>query len=211
MSHSTSSPPGEPRATPPCTARDLVAVLYRQAGLIAVCALVPVALQSVFDHELPPGARQNRWRSEATGGLKLDLSPDFAIAVSGAAPLDAGPGSQALALPLRLDATRQNGLAPRLNPTPAESHVIVDAPDPATRRSKSRIVAWPGPLAGLLAGLLLAALRELGGDRMRSPREAERALGLPVLGAIPTLSAKARSAYFGPPTGAQNAAPTELA
>ncbi len=67
-----------------------------------------------------------------------------------------------------------------------------------------------GPLAGLLLGLLLAGRRELGGDRMRSPREAAQALGLPVLGAIPTLSAKARTACIGPPIGTLSAADSEL-
>jgi uncharacterized protein involved in exopolysaccharide biosynthesis len=89
----------------------------------------------------------------------------------------------------------------RLNPTEAESRVVIDAPDhpSAAEGKKKPIVALLGPVAGLLLGLLLAGLRELGGERMRSPREAEWALGVPVLGAIPTLSAKARSAYFAPP------------
>jgi hypothetical protein len=55
-----------------------------------------------------------------------------------------------------------------------------------------------GLLAGLLLGLLAAAMRELRGDRMRSVREAEWALGAPVLGAIPTLSARARGALLAP-------------
>jgi tyrosine-protein kinase Etk/Wzc len=101
----------------------------------------------------------------------------------------------------------------RLNPTEAESRVIIDAPDhpTAAEGKKKKIVALLGPVAGLLLGLLLAGLRELGGERMRSPREAEWALGVPVLGAIPTLSAKARSTYLGPPMGSLDAAPTELA
>ena len=99
----------------------------------------------------------------------------------------------------------------RLNPTEADSRVIIDAPDHPVAGQKKKIVALLGPVAGLLLGLLLAALRELGGNRMRSPREAEWALGAPVLGAIPTLSAKARNAYLGSSTGALNAAPTELA
>jgi len=55
-----------------------------------------------------------------------------------------------------------------------------------------------GLLAGLLLGLLAAAARELRGDRMRSAREAEWALGAPVLGAIPTLSARARGTLLAP-------------
>ncbi len=86
----------------------------------------------------------------------------------------------------------------RLNPTEADSRVIIDPPDhpSASAGKKKKIVALLGPVAGLLLGLVLALLRELGGDRMRSPREAEWALGVPVLGGIPTLSAKARAAYF---------------
>lgn len=101
----------------------------------------------------------------------------------------------------------------RLNPTEAESRVIIDAPDhpTAAEGKKKKIVALLGPVAGLLLGLLLAGLRELGGERMRSPREAQWALGVPVLGAIPTLSAKARNLYLGLPPGTPNAVPTELA
>jgi len=58
----------------------------------------------------------------------------------------------------------------------------------------SGIAALPGLVAGLLLGLGIAALRELRGGLMRSPREAEWALGAPVLGSIPTLSTKARDA-----------------
>lgn len=89
----------------------------------------------------------------------------------------------------------------RPNPVEAESRVVVDAPDHPTvgEGRRSVAVAWMGPLAGLVLGLLIAGLRELGGDRMRSPREAAWALGAPVLGAIPTLSAKARAAYAIPP------------
>ena len=75
------------------------------------------------------------------------------------------------------------------------------APDHPTLADgrKNGIVVLLGTIAGLVLGLLLAGLRELGGDRMRSVRDAERALGAPVLGGIPTLSAKARNGYFGAP------------
>jgi uncharacterized protein involved in exopolysaccharide biosynthesis len=86
----------------------------------------------------------------------------------------------------------------RLNPTETESRVIIDAPDHPTSAEgkKKKIVALLGPAGGLLLGLLLAFLRELGGDRMRSPREVTAALGMPVLGAIPTLSARSVAAYL---------------
>ena len=108
----------------------------------------------------------------------------------------------------RLD---QIDLTLHLDPTEAERRVIIDAPDHPTLAEgrKPRRVALLGPLAGLLLGLVLAGLRELGGDRMRSVREAERALGVPVLGGIPTLSAKARNAYFGPRLGTSAGAAAE--
>ncbi|HEX7638991.1 MAG TPA: Wzz/FepE/Etk N-terminal domain-containing protein, partial [Burkholderiaceae bacterium] len=67
----------------------------------------------------------------------------------------------------------------RLNPTETESRVVVDAPDHPTKAEgrKKPLVALVGPLGGLLLGLLLAGLRELGGDRLRSAREVEWALG----------------------------------
>ena len=59
------------------------------------------------------------------------------------------------------------------------------------------VAAVPGLVAGLLLGLLAAAARELrGGDRLRSAREAERALGVLVLGGVPTLSGRARRALL---------------
>jgi uncharacterized protein involved in exopolysaccharide biosynthesis len=93
---------------------------------------------------------------------------------------------------------------PRTAAAEADSRVIIDAPDHpgAADGRKPPLLALLGPLGGLLLGLLLAGLRELGGDRMRSPREAEWALGAPVLGAIPTLSAKARSAFLVQPAPA---------
>jgi hypothetical protein len=99
----------------------------------------------------------------------------------------------------------RNDLSMRLNPADAETRVVFEAPD---RRSVSevgnqRFVALLGLAGGLLLGLLLAGLRELGGGRMRSPHEAESALGVPVLGAIPTLSAKARDTYLGTARGAR--------
>lgn len=101
----------------------------------------------------------------------------------------------------------QIGVAARRDPMDAGSRAVVDAPED----SKGNAVALLGTAAGLLLGLLVAAVRELGGERMRSPREAEWALGVPVLDAIPTLSAKARNACLGLPLNAPDATPAEPA
>ena len=121
----------------------------------------------------------------ATAGLRLDLEPGATVA-----PLADAPDAEASIAPLRLDDARQ------LDEVLA---TLSRAPPAAGSSSPGGTAAWPGLVAGLLAGLLLAGLRELRGERMRSPREAEWALGVPVLGTIPTLSAKARDACFAPP------------
>ena len=296
---------------PPRCARDVIAVLYRQAGLIALCALIGAAVSllpylrqphgsastaKVWVQAEQPGspsfpsrlaqAREDLRQSEdrivallvqdggrpagsgrigsahaaAEGCLRLDLDPGPAVARGRSTPAIATRKAQTLELRLRLDEARQldtdaagpvrnlrrarsvpenTQLEAELNRlerarrlaqerfvelqgkldqidlslgTGAEGRVIIEAPGrPTVVEGTKKIAALLGPLAGLLLGLLLAALRELGGDRMRSPREAERALGVPVLGAIPTLSAKARSACLQPPMGAQDAAATEFA
>ena len=101
----------------------------------------------------------------------------------------------------------QIGVAAHRDPMDAGGRAVGDAPE----ESKGNAVALLGTAAGLLLGLLVAALRELGGGRMRSPREAEWALGVPVLDAIPTLSAKARNACLGLPLNAPDASPAEPA
>jgi hypothetical protein len=178
-------------------ARVAIAVLYRQAGLIALCVLAGAAISLLLSlrqprvdvstaparvqTQLPSAPSAGDVHSMAGSGLKLDLDPGLAIA---------GDGSTLVSS--RNEARRIDIDADRALPA-------------------SRIAVLLGPLAGLSLGLLLAALRELGGDRMRSPGDAQRALGVPVLGAIPTLSAKARSGCFQPPMGVPDAAPMGLA
>ncbi len=193
--HSPFFPPGVSR-----TARLLVAVPWRQAGLIAACALAGAAASALVSLRHPGAAAapaQVRvpapWRAaaalapeaDAMAGLRLDLEPGATVALDGDARLADGAEAQAPVAPLRLDDTRQ------LDEVQA---VLSLAPPAGGLPSPAGIAAWPGLAAGLLAGLLLAGVRELRGQRMRSPREAERALGVPVLGTIPTLSAKARDA-----------------
>jgi hypothetical protein len=202
--------------------RDAVAVLYRQAGLIVLCALAGSAVSlvpSLRQPRLPasiakaavqtgqPGARlllSAVGPAQDGGGLKLDLdleseseSESESGAGNGSAPVAVALTAQTLEPQLRLDLI---DLFLRPGSSEGERRLIVEAPDhPRVAESeKNRRVALLGPLAGLLLGLMLAGLRELGGDRMRSVGEAEWALGVPVLGGIPTLSAKARNDYFRP-------------
>jgi hypothetical protein len=211
-----------PRGVPTRGARDLVAVLYRQAGLIAVCACVGTAASRVIEMRQPrvdvssedasiqaepPGApslpsgaaayRDDPYPDAADrmeGGLKLDLNPETTVAAAALTSVAAALTTQMPGPQLRLDEA---------------GRYDADAPDRPTWGQKDKTVGLMGPFAGLLVGLLLAAPRELGGDRMRSAREVERALGAPVLGAIPTLSARARSAYLG--SSAAERAATQLA
>ena len=201
---------------PPRTSQRLVAVPYRHAGLIALCTLVGALAAAV-----PPLQRARaplvstaarvpapRLSSAIAGpiGLRLDLEPGFAALPDGARPAtdglrrpDAQPGH---APALRLDGA--HGLdaidialsqaPPAAGRVAAQAFAVTAAADGGHSR-----LAWPGLAAGLLLGLLVAAVRELRGQRMRSPREAEWALGAPVLAAIPTLSARARAALLAPP------------
>ncbi len=192
---------------PGIAARRLVAVPWRHAGLIAVCALAgglastlfwprpaPVRLAAVRPHVQ---AIQDAAPPPVGGiALRLDPEPDVRADAGGTTPLaDAGNASASL----RLDAA---------SPSDEIDAALRDAPPAAGRPlqalageagSEHPGTTLPGLVAGLLLGLLAAGARELGGERMRSPREAEWALGAPVLGAIPTLSAKARDALLEPP------------
>jgi hypothetical protein len=185
--------PGVSRA-----ARHLVAVPWRQAGLIAACALAGAAASALVSLRHPgaaaaaaearvPAPRREAPAPEAgaMAGLRLDLEPG----ATAAPPADAPDAEASIAPPRPDDARRPDEIQAALSL----------APPAAGSPSPGGIAAWPGLVAGLLAGLLLGGLRELRGGRMRSPREAERALGVPVLGTIPTLSAKARDACFASP------------
>ena len=199
--------------TPPAiVAQRLIAVPWRHAGLIAVCALAGGLASTMFWPQPAPArvavvkprvqAIQDAPPSTAAGiELRLDLEPGAAVAgatrTAGASPLASAA--------LRLDDAREpDEIDAVLRQAPPAAgrlmHATSDhAPTTAPVRQSATL---PGLVAGLLLGLLAAALRELGGQRMRSPREAEWALGAPVLGAIPTLSAKARDALFERPDAA---------
>jgi capsular polysaccharide biosynthesis protein len=89
----------------------------------------------------------------------------------------------------------------RLDPSDAESRVIVDQPSrPQANEGKRKpLIVLAGPVAGLLLGLLLAGLRELFDQRLQSRRDVMTRLGLPVLGALPRLSSSERQRLAGMP------------
>lgn len=76
----------------------------------------------------------------------------------------------------------------QLTPAALDGRLVVDAPtQPQSGEArKKKLIAMAGPVAGLLLGLLLAALRELTRQRLRTRRDVERLLGVPLLGALPT-------------------------
>lgn len=76
----------------------------------------------------------------------------------------------------------------QLTPAALDGRLVVDAPtQPQSGEArKKKLIAMAGPAAGLLLGLLLAALRELTRQRLRTRRDVERLLGVPLLGALPS-------------------------
>ena len=169
-------------------AQRLVAVPWRHAGLIAACAVAGgVASASFWLQPAPTRVVDVKPRFQAIQdapgiALRLDLDPG-ASGMPRPADASASPSSAPL-LDDQVDAA--------LREAPPAAGLAI----PAAPNDTHPDAALPGLVAGLLLGLLLAGVRELGGQRMRSAREAEWALGAPVLGAIPTLSARARGALL---------------
>jgi len=77
-------------------------------------------------------------------------------------------------------------------------HVVEPATVPAAPVSAAAPVrAGLGGLVGLLLGLMAAVLLETTDDRIRSPQDAERVLGVPVLAEVPDMSPPPRVAPAG--------------
>ena len=201
-----------PLGTRPRTSQRLIAVPYRHAGLIALCALAGAIAASAPSlpraRTLPArGQAAQPWPdTAATMGLRLDLEPGFDMAGDDVAPAtdglelaEARPG-QPSALQLD-DARTLDEIELSLREGPPAAGLV--AAQSLARPAAADVGRWrlggTGIGGGLLLGLLAAALGELRGQRMRSSREAEWALGAPVLAAIPTLSARARAALLAPP------------
>jgi hypothetical protein len=203
-----------PLGARPRSSQRLIAVPYRHAGLIALCALagaIAASAPSLLHARTlsASGHAAQPWPdTAATMGLRLDLEPGFDIAGDAAAPAtdglelaDAQPG-QPSALQLD-DARRLDEIELALREAPPAAGLV--AAQSLARPATADGDRWRlggsgiGIGGGLLLGLLAAAIRELRGQRMRSSREAEWALGAPVLAAIPTLSTRARAALLAPP------------
>lgn len=199
-------------ARPPAVQR-FIAVPWRHPALILACTLAGAGAAAVLSQRPAPAPA-------ALGHLRMQPilpSPD----VLAAATIVAGSGGPGLRLDLELgppltaspaevllqdddahvadvrDVDDIDALLKQLPPAAGApgAHTLDGATPAADGRG---MILAPGLLAGLLLGLLAAAARELRGDRMRSAREAEWALGAPVLGAIPTLSARARRMLLAP-------------
>ncbi|OYT89896.1 MAG: hypothetical protein CFE46_05810 [Burkholderiales bacterium PBB6] len=88
----------------------------------------------------------------------------------------------------------------KLNPTEADSRVVVDAPQlPLPEEGRKRgSLAMLAPLAGLLLGLLVAGWREMTDRRLHGAIELARLPGgLTVLGSLPRLSDAERQQLLG--------------
>ena len=202
--------PNDPVGRVQRAVRLLLEIPYRQAGLVALCALAgvaaPLGLARVRAPAQVANARAPAQRPRPTpvgDAVRLRLALEPEIAVSRTA-LAAQPASSATAL--RLDHARPaDPIDALLKSAPTAAGRPALEADPGTVADPSPSIGWRGLGIGLLLGLLLAAVREWPGGRMRTVREAERALGAPVLGAIPTLSAKARAA--GRPAAGATSAP----
>lgn len=207
--------PRAPDATPPdIVAQRLIAVPWRHAGLIAACVLAGGLASSTFWRHAAPvrvaAARPHVQAiqdapSAAASGIELRLDVDLGAPDAAPAAMRTADAAQTSATTLRLDdAGWSDEIEAALRQAPpAAGRLVGTSSSSDAERPRPTL---PGLAAGLLLGLLVAALRELGGERMRSPREASWALGAPVLGAIPTLSTRARGMLLEPRPAAPDAA-----
>lgn len=195
MNASIAPPPG-------LVAQRVIAVPWRHAGLIALFALAGgLASASFWPHAVPTRVDVVRPRMQAIqdappGGIELRLDQEPVAAAIAIEAVRIAGAARVSPATLRLDAAAaDDAIDAALREAPPAAGRVMRTPAAGSDPPRTSL---PGLAAGLLMGLLVASLRELGGQRMRSPREAQWALGAPVLGAIPTLSAKARDALVGP-------------
>lgn len=78
-----------------------------------------------------------------------------------------------------------------IDPRDRLNAAIMDQPTwPRLIRPKTKVNALGGAVLGFMVGALLIAAWELLDDRLKTSEQAERATGLPVLGAIPATSSR---------------------
>ncbi len=195
MNASAAPPPG-------LVAQRVIAVPWRHAGLIALFALAGgLASASFWPHPVPARVDVARPHMQAiqdapSEGIELRLDQEPVAAALAIEAVRIAVAARVSPATLRLDdAAADDAIDAALREAPPAAGRAMRAPSAGSEHPRTSL---PGLAAGLLMGLLVASLRELGGQRMRSPREAQWALGAPVLGAIPTLSAKARDALAKP-------------
>ena len=207
----TPSSHGTRAATSPSVARRLIAAPWRHALLVAMLTLVGASGSAIVGRRPAPTPvdaaaphRIVRQDAPAAGSrealeLQLDLDPAGARPAARDAAGVPQPAPSASAMGTTRDAAPATPRAPGFARRPAVVRWVS-----AFQLSPGALL--PGVLGGLLLGLVAACARELFAAPLRSSREAELALGVTVLGAIPTLSSRARNALLDPPSSARNAA-----
>ena len=84
----------------------------------------------------------------------------------------------------------------QLTPAALDGRIVIDPPTrpDASDARKKKVIALIGPAAGILLGVLLALLQDFLRKRMRTRRELERLLGMPLLGILPSVLATEKPA-----------------
>ena len=188
--HSTFLPHGEPRSTPARVGRLLIAVPWRQAGLIALCALAGAAATTMTATRQPrvvasatkvrlrvPPRAESPLPSDASASsvLRLDLEPG-SFSENDATKLADAADAPSAASPLHPDGARPSDAidAALREAPPAAGRAVGDAADRLLPFvDVPRIAALPGLIAGLLLGLGLAALRELRSEEHTSELQSQ--------------------------------------
>jgi len=143
-------------------------------------------LRQTFTDKTPSVQRLRRRLSEARARLAVYVrasarqSAEFARLEQQRAPAQ----ERYAELRRKLDQIR---LYSELAPTGHEGRLVVVPPNELSLQEgvKSPLFALAGPVAGVLLGLLLAALREFLFPRLHGARDVERWLGVPLVGALP--------------------------
>ena len=190
-------------------ARRLVGVPWRNAGLVALFAalgalgsgLIGVTTTALLPAIKPPMLSAERIVSASSGdGVALRLDLDASVP---SGPASSDSSSEAIR-PFFISSQSGVAFPQHDNDVALRGIPLPGVPAQARTEQTTARTYWrprqvvQGLLVGVLLGLLVASLRELFAEPLRTSREAEAALGVPVLGAIPTLSRRARNELLDP-------------